>query len=58
MEPGMTDPYARLRQADEDDVIRALEGSYVEDVLDGIAPDVLAELVRRVVDVIVGEAET
>lgn len=39
----MTDEINRLRNATEDDVIAAIEGSYVEDVLDGIAPDVLLE---------------
>ena len=40
----MTDDLpARLRQLDEDDVIAALENSYVEDTLDGIAPVALLD---------------
>lgn len=54
----MDDPLDRLRNATEDDVIAALEGSYVEDVLHGIAPDVLLEFFYRMIGVIVGEEET
>lgn len=48
----------RLEDASEDDVERALEGSYVEGVLSGIAPDVLLEFFRRMIDARLGREET
>ena len=48
----------RLRNADEDDVELALEGSYVEDVLGSVAPDVLLEFFKRMLGAIVDEEET
>lgn len=42
----MADLFEKLRHATEDDVLSAIEGSYVEDVLHGIAPDVLLEFWR------------
>lgn len=44
----------RLRALDEDDVIAALENSYVEDVFDGIAPVAIVELWNRLLDRVIG----
>ena len=48
---------ARLRSLDEDDVIAALDSSYVEDVLDGIAPVALLEFYNRMLDRVLGEPD-
>lgn len=54
----MADPLeTRLRQLDEDDVIAALENSYVEDTLDGIAPVALLEFYNRMLDRVIGEPD-
>lgn len=53
----MTDLPTRFRSLDEDDVIAALENSYVEDVLDGIAPVALLEFWNRMLDRVIGEPE-
>ena len=45
---------ASLREADEDDVEAALADSYVADALQGIAPDVLLEFFRRMLDRLIG----
>ena len=47
-------PITRLRQADEDDVEAALADSYVADALQGIAPDVLLEFFKRMLDRLIG----
>lgn len=46
-----------LRDATEDDVIAALEGSYVGDVLQGIAPDVLLEFWGLMLNHMCGEQD-
>lgn len=43
----------QLLDADEDDVEQALEGTYAQDALGSIAPDVLLEFFRQLVGVIV-----
>ena len=48
----------QLDAATEDDVIDALDGSYVEDALDSIAPDVLLEFFRRMIDQRLGRVES
>ena len=54
----MIDPlHDRLRSLDEDDVIAALDGSYVEDTLDGIAPVCLLEFYNRMLDRVIGEPD-
>lgn len=59
MEAALTDQRDQLRSATEEDVERALAGSYVEDVLQGIAPDVLLEFWERMLDQRIGrEPET
>lgn len=54
IEPALTE---RLRNLDEDDVIAALENSYVEDTLDGIAPVALLEFYNRMLDRVIGEPD-
>lgn len=46
-----------LRDATEDDVIEALEGSYAGDVLQGIAPDVLLEFWGLMLDLMGGHPD-
>ncbi len=54
----MTNPtLERLRSLTEDDIVRALENSFVADTLHGIAPVVLLEFVNNVLDTVVGEGE-
>lgn len=43
----------QLRAADEDTVEAALEGSYVDDVFESVAPDALVEFFQRMIDVLV-----
>ena len=48
----------QLDAASEDNVLAALDRSYVADVLDGIAPDVLLEFFRQMIDQRLGREES
>jgi hypothetical protein len=53
-EASPADLIAKLRATDEDDIVAALENSYVADTLHGIAPVVLLELFNNVLDLKIG----
>ena len=48
----------QLDASSEDDVLATLDGSYVADVLDSVAPDVLLEFFRRMIDQRLGRVES
>jgi hypothetical protein len=47
-----------IAEADEETVAAAIDGHYVEDVLHGIAPDVLLEFFGLMLDQLIGKEET
>ena len=47
-----------VAEADEDTVAAAIDGTYVEDVLHGIAPDVLIEFFGLMMEQLLGKEET